>query len=91
MFESFFRPLNAYLLSHPSFLAKLKLLFWLKYWTLTLLMAFFVYLIFRERGFSGGAQHRKLAALRRHHSLQSLIARSGAVQRMPPLRVKNLC
>ncbi len=71
MFESFFRPLNAYLLGHPSFLAKLKLLFWLKYWTLTLLMAFFVYLIFRERGFSGGAQHRKLAALRRHHRFKA--------------------
>ena len=51
MFERFFTQFNAYLLSHPTFLAKLKLLFWIKYWALMLLMGFFLYLIFREQGF----------------------------------------
>ncbi len=71
MFEHFFRPLNAYVLSHPSVLAKLKLLFWVKYWALTLLMAFFVYLIFRERGFSGGPRSAKHAAFRRVHRFEA--------------------
>ena len=51
MFENFFRQFNAYLLGHPAFLAKLKLLFWIKSWALMLLMGFFLYLIFREQGF----------------------------------------
>jgi hypothetical protein len=51
MLERFFSQFNAYLAAHPGFLAKLKLLFWIKYWALTLLMAFFLFLIFRERGF----------------------------------------
>lgn len=49
MIEKFFAPLNAYLIGHPTLLAKLKLMFWIKCWTLTLLMACFVYLIFREQ------------------------------------------
>ncbi len=49
MIEKFFAPFNAYLVGHPTLLAKLKLLFWIKYWALTLLMAFFVYLLFREQ------------------------------------------
>lgn len=64
MFEKFFADFNRYLLTHPAFLAKLKLLFWLKYWLLTGLMAFFVYLLFRERGLAGrpggrGSEPRK--------------------------------
>lgn len=51
MLERFFSQFNAYLAGHPAFLAKLKLLFWIKYWVLTLLMAFFLFLIIRERGF----------------------------------------
>lgn len=49
MIEKFFAPFNAYLISHPTLLAKLKLLFWIKYWALMLLMAFFVYLLYREQ------------------------------------------
>ena len=50
MLQDFFTAFNAYAAGHPSFLAKLKLLFWIKYWALMLLMAFFVFLIYRERG-----------------------------------------
>ncbi len=50
MIEEFFAQFNTYLLTHPAFLAKLKLLFWIKYWALTLLMVCFLYLIYRERG-----------------------------------------
>lgn len=61
MFEKFFADFNRYLVTHPAFLAKLKLLFWLKYWLLTGLMAFFVYLLFRERGFTGRRTARRPA------------------------------
>lgn len=50
MLQDFFRHFNAYLAGHPGFLAKLKLLFWIKYWALTLLMGVFLFLIYRERG-----------------------------------------
>lgn len=50
MIEKFFAPLNTYLVSHPAFLAKLKMLFWIKYWALTLLMVFFLFLIYKEQG-----------------------------------------
>ena len=50
MIEKFFAQFNTYLLTHPAFLAKLKLLFWIKYWALTLLMVFFLVLIYREQG-----------------------------------------
>lgn len=50
MIEKFFAQFNAYMLTHPTFLAKLKLLFWIKYWALTLLMVFFLCLIYREQG-----------------------------------------
>lgn len=49
MIEKFFAQFNTYLLTHPAFLAKLKLLFWIKYWALTLLMVFFLCLIYREQ------------------------------------------
>jgi hypothetical protein len=54
MIRDFFSQFNAYLAGHPSFLAKLKLLFWIKYWALTGLMGLFLYLIFRERGWRRG-------------------------------------
>lgn len=50
MFQDFFHHVNAYLLHHPPLLAKLKFLFWIKYWALTLVMVYFLYLLFRERG-----------------------------------------
>jgi hypothetical protein len=50
MLRDFFSRFNAYLAGHPGFLAKLKLLFWIKYWALTGLMGVFLYLIYRERG-----------------------------------------
>lgn len=50
MLREFFNQFNSYLLGHPAFLAKLKLLFWIKYWALTILMGVFVFLIYRERG-----------------------------------------
>jgi Ca2+/Na+ antiporter len=49
MFENFFSQFNIYLLGHPSFMAKLKILFWIKYWALLLLMAFFLFLVYREQ------------------------------------------
>ena len=49
MIEKFVAQFNTYLLTHPAFLAKLKLLFWIKYWALTLLMVFFLVLIYREQ------------------------------------------
>lgn len=49
MFENFFSQFNTYLLGHPSFMAKLKILFWIKYWALLLLMAFFLFLVYREQ------------------------------------------
>ena len=50
MIRDFFNQFNVYLIGHPALLAKLKLLFWIKYWALMILMLCFVLLIYRERG-----------------------------------------
>ncbi|QJD29452.1 hypothetical protein [Methylococcus geothermalis] len=71
MFENFFAQFNAYLVGHPAFLAKLKFLFWLKYWILTLLMAIFVYLLYKERGVDGGPPGRKPDALQGYESFEA--------------------
>lgn len=75
MFQNFFAQFNTYLLAHPAFLAKLKFLFWLKYWMLTLLMAIFIYLIYKERGrneaLGGGSPSRKRDALQSHGSFEA--------------------
>ncbi|QXP84894.1 hypothetical protein ABZN20_10985 [Methylococcus sp. ANG] len=71
MFENFFAEFNAYLLGHPAFLAKLKFLFWLKYWILIGLMAVFIYLLYKERGADAGSPSRKPGALHGYGSFEA--------------------
>jgi hypothetical protein len=71
MFQNFFAQFNAYLLGHPAFLAKLKFLFWLKYWILTVLMAIFIYLIYKERGAAGSSPSRKPDAMHGYKSFEA--------------------
>ncbi|MGX2039121.1 hypothetical protein ACWJKU_03160 [Methylocaldum sp. MU1018] len=49
MFENWFSHMNAFVLSHPHWIAKLDFLLRLKCGLLTALMGFFVYLIYSEQ------------------------------------------
>ncbi|MDF9391225.1 MULTISPECIES: hypothetical protein [Methylococcus] len=71
MFENFFAEFNAYLLGHPAFLAKLKFLFWLKYWILIGLMAVFIYLLYKERHADGNSPSHKPDTLRGYNSFEA--------------------
>ncbi|QXP93392.1 hypothetical protein [Methylococcus capsulatus] len=68
MIENFFAEFNAYLLGHPVLLAKLKFLFWLKYWILIGLMAVFIYLLYKERHAGGNSPSHRPDALHTYTS-----------------------
>jgi Ca2+/Na+ antiporter len=62
MLQDFFDRFNEYLFSHPSFLAKLEMLFLIKSWALSLLMGVFLVLIYREQRRIRQAEERKAKA-----------------------------
>jgi|GEM_PF-1496881 len=49
MFENWFSHMNAFILSHPHWIAKLEFLLRLKCGLLAALMGIFLYLIYKER------------------------------------------
>ncbi|CAI8939986.1 hypothetical protein [Methylocaldum szegediense] len=49
MFENWFAHMNAYILSHPHWIAKLDFLLRVKCGLLTALMGVFVYLLYKEQ------------------------------------------
>jgi hypothetical protein len=48
MLENLLDSLNALLLQHPPLIQLLHLLFWVKYWLLTVIMSVFVCLVYSE-------------------------------------------
>jgi hypothetical protein len=49
MFENWFDQINFFLHTHPDMLAQLAFLFRVKCWLLTLLMGYFLYLIYKDQ------------------------------------------
>lgn len=49
MFENWFDQINFFLHTHPDMLAQLVFLFRVKCWLLTLLMGYFLYLIYKDQ------------------------------------------
>jgi hypothetical protein len=63
MFENGFDQINHFLQTHPYWLAQLAFLLRIKSWLLTLLMGYFLYLIYREQ--------RSKAAVEKNHKAKA--------------------
>lgn len=61
MFENGFDQINHFLQTHPHWLAQLAFLLRVKSWLLTLLMGYFLFLIYKERGVKSRAEKESRA------------------------------